>query len=192
MLQQFKMIKTIREIDNEILRKNVIPMILCFGTWTVTILYLISHTKMGIATIAILLLITIQLLSSISDLYNKAIPLKLMICGLLVGFLIFIIFYKTNLLINCILGGIVAFGLMKLLILISKRQVGGGDLALMTVTGFFAGINSFFSILFVSIVLAGMFSLLLILLKKGNKKTEIPFAPFILLATVICVLSGVQ
>jgi leader peptidase (prepilin peptidase)/N-methyltransferase len=81
---------------------------------------------------------------------------------------------------------------MKLLILVSKRQVGGGDLALMTVTGFFTGVNAFFSILFVSIVLTGMYSLLLIFVKKGNRKTEIPFAPFILLATVILVLSGIR
>ncbi|MHB8064886.1 MAG: prepilin peptidase [Ruminiclostridium sp.] len=174
------------------MKKNIIPMTFCFGIWMATISYLLSHTEMGIAAFCIIFLVTIQLLSSINDLYSKAISLKLIIFSVIVGLLIFIIFYKTNVLINCIMGGAVAFTLMLLMALISRRQVGGGDLALMTVTGFFAGINAFFSILFISIIITGMYSIFLILTKKGNKKTEIPFAPFILLATVICVVSGIQ
>jgi len=191
MIQQIKMIKGIKGIDNAIVRKNIMPMIFCFGSWLAAILYLLRHLEIEITVITTLLLVTIQLIASINDLYSKTIPLKLMAFGLIAGLLTFIIFYKTNALLICILGGVVAFALMKLLILISRRQVGDGDLALMTVTGFFAGINTFFNILVVSIVLAGMYSSLLVLTKKGNKKTEIPFAPFILLATVICVLSGI-
>lgn len=174
------------------IKKNVLAMVFCFGTWILAVLFLISHMELGIEAIAAVLLITIQLISSIIDLYSRTIPLKLMISGLVVGLLTFIIFYKTSVLINCILGGVTAFVLMMLLILISRRQVGGGDLTLMTVTGFFAGINTFFSILFISIVLAAMYSIFLVIIKKGNKKTEIPFAPFILYATVICVLSGIR
>jgi leader peptidase (prepilin peptidase) / N-methyltransferase len=188
MIQQIKFIK---HLDNEILKKNIIPMIFCLGVWIVVILYLLRHTNMGAAVMEILLLVTIQLISSINDLYSKTIPLKLMIIGLTAGLLINIILYKTNLFSNFIMGGIVAFLLMKLLIIISKRQVGDGDWALMTVTGFFIGINGFVTILFISIVLTGMSSLFLIFTRKVTKKTEIPFAPFVFLATVFCVLSGI-
>jgi len=184
------MIKLIECVDILSIRKNSMSMAFCFVTWVVAILYLFSHIEMGIAATSTFILVTIQLISSINDIYSRTIPIKFMIFSMILCFLIFGIFYKTNALINCILGGVAAFVVMNLLILISKRQVGGGDLALMTVTGFFAGINTFFSILFISIVLTGMYSLFLVFAKKGNKNTEIPFAPFILLGTVILVLSN--
>lgn len=192
MIKLMTEIRNIDGTDNEQIRKSILPMVFCFGTWAVAVFFLLRNMEMGTAATTIFLLVTIQLISSITDLYNRTIPLKLLIFSLIVGFLMIGIFYKTNTFLNCILGGVAAFLVMYLLILISKKQVGGGDLALMTVTGFFAGINIFFSILFVSIILTGMYSLFLVLMKKGSKRTEIPFAPFILLGTVILVLSGVK
>ena len=167
-------------------------MTFCFITWAVVSILLLYYMELGIASITTFLLLTMQLISSINDLYNKTIPLILIILGSIAGLLIFIVFCGTDAMMNCLLGGVTAFALMKLLILISKKQVGDGDLALMAATGFFAGINTFFSILFISIVLTGLYSLFLVLIKKGNWKTEIPFAPFILLATVICVLTSIR
>lgn len=187
-----KINKIINGIDKETIKKNALPMTFCFITWAVVSILLLYYMELGIASITTFLLLTMQLISSINDLYNKTIPLILIISGSIVGFLIFIVFCGTNAMINCLLGGVTAFALMKLLILISKKQVGDGDLALMAATGFFAGINTFFSILFISIVLTGLYSLFLVLIKKGNWKTEIPFAPFILLATVICVLTSLR
>jgi len=184
--------KYLQSTDNELVSKNILPMVFCLATWAVAISFLLCNMEMGIATTTTFLLFTIQLISSITDLYSRIIPLKMMIFSLILGVLIFGIFYKPNTLINHILGGVTAFAVMNLLILISKKQVGGGDLSLMTVTGFFTGINIFFSILFVSIILTGMFSLFLVLAKKRSRKTEIPFAPFILLGTVILLLSGMK
>lgn len=184
--------KYIQEADTELVRKNILPMVFCFGTWTVAIFLLLRNMEMGIAATTTFLLVTIQLIASITDLYSRIIPLKLMVFSLILRLFIFGIFYNNNSLINYLLGGITAFAVMNLLILISKKQVGGGDLALMTVTGFYSGINIFFSILFISIILTGVFSLFLLLAKKRSRKTEIPFAPFILLGTVILVLSGMK
>jgi len=186
------MIKLIESVDIVLIRKNSMTMIFCFVTWVVAVLFLLSNMEMEIEVTSAIILVTIQLISSINDIYNRTISLKLMIFSIILGSLIFVNFYETNSLISCIWGGVAAFVVMNLLILVSKRQVGGGDLALMTVTGFFAGINVFFSILFVSIVLAGMYSLFLVITRKGNKNTEIPFAPFIFLGTVILVLIGIK
>jgi len=186
------MIKLSESFDNVLIKNNIMAMAFCFGTWVVAILFLLSHMEMGIAATSTFLLVTVQFISSINDIYSRTIPIKFIIFVLTIGMLIFGVFYKTNSLLNFIAGGVFAFVVMYLLLLISKKQVGGGDLALMTVTGFFAGINTFFSILFVSIVLTGMYSLILVVTKKGNNETEIPFAPFILLGTVILVLSGIK
>ena len=186
------MIKILSDIDNGLIKKNIVPMVFCFGAWGIATLFLLRYMELKVPAIITFLLLTFQFISSMYDLYSRTIPIKLMIIALIVGLLIFGLLYKTNALINCVLGGVVAFGVMKLLIVISKRQVGGGDLFLMTVTGFFSGLNSFLNILFISIVLAGVYSLILVFTKKGNRKTEIPFAPFILLATVVLVISGLE
>ncbi len=191
MIQEINNYKILK-ILNLIKSIGLIPLSLCLLIWMIAFLFLLTNSQIEVATIATFILLTIQLISSISDLYSKTIPLKLMFFGLIAGLLLFIFFYKTSALIMCTLGGIIAFALTKLLIIISRRQVGGGDLALMTVTGFFSGIDSFLSILFISVILAGIYSLFLIFIKKENKKAEIPFAPFVLLATVICVLSYIK
>ena len=136
------------------------------------------------------MLVTIQLVSSINDLYNKTISLKLIFVGILIGYAGFLWLFHADIFRNHILGGVVAFLIMALLIVLSKGQIGGGDLWLMTLTGFFTGIYSCFSILFISIILAGIYSLLLLLAKKADRRTEIPFAPFILIATVIFMLNN--
>jgi leader peptidase (prepilin peptidase)/N-methyltransferase len=183
-IKHAKSFKTIWSANR--IKKSVAPIILCLSAWIAEILCVIFHMEIGIDTFTLLALVTIQLVSSINDLYNKTISLKLMFLGIIIGFICFISLNGADSLKNYILGGLAAFLIMLFLIIISKKQIGGGDLWLMTLTGFFAGINFYFRILFVSIILAGIYSLLLVVIKKANRNTEIPFAPFILFATVIC------
>lgn len=198
MKEQLEIIKTSKInkimpcIDYHKLKTSIIPIGLCFISWLVAITFLLSQYEPGMVAVSTFILVTVQLVSSINDIYNRTISTKLMVFSLLVGLAIFWFFPNTNTLINSILGGIIAFAILYLLMLLSKRQVGGGDLALMTVTGFFAGVNAFFSILFFSIVLSGMYSLFLVCTKKGDRNTEIPFAPFVLLGTVILISSGIR
>lgn len=169
--------------------RSFLPMALCFGIWIAAVLYLIFHNRIGIDDVEMIVLLTIQLVSSITDLHNKTISLKLMLLGIIIGFACSVFFSGVYALKDHILGGSVAFLVMAILMIAFKRQIGGGDLWLMTVTGFFAGMYYYFSVLFVAIILAGIYSLLLVIIKKASKKTQIPFAPFVLFATVICTLS---
>ncbi len=171
------------------MKRKVVAMALCFVIWLATILYEIIYVETRLDTIVIIALITIQLVASINDLYNKTISLKLLFIGMLMGYAGFLWLYQADVIRNQILGGVAAFLTMALLMVLSKSQIGGGDLWLMTVTGFFTGIYSCFSILFVSITLAGICSLMLLITKKVDRRTEIPFAPFILIATVVLMFS---
>ncbi len=166
-----------------------VPLALCLIIWIVAVLYGLIYIKAILDTIVFVALVTIQLVASINDLYSKAIPLKLIFIGIFMGYAVFLWLSNADVFRNHILGGVAAFLIMALLIVLSKSQIGGGDLWLMTLTGFFTGIYSCFSILFVSIILAGIYSLLLLLVKKADRRTEIPFAPFIMIATVILMLS---
>ncbi len=172
------------------IKKIVVPLVLCFVIWIVAVLDGIFYIKTVLDTIVFLALVTIQLVSSINDLYSKTISLKLMFIGILMGYIGFLWLFHADIFSNHILGGVAAFIIMALLIVLSKSQIGGGDLWLMTLTGFFTGIYSCFSILFISIILAGIYSLLLLLINKADRRTEIPFAPFILFATVVFMLSS--
>jgi leader peptidase (prepilin peptidase)/N-methyltransferase len=165
-------------------------MMICFGMWIAATLFLFLYSGFKTSTAVAFLLVTIQLISAINDIYSRSIPIKLIAFFLLAGLVIFVICYSTGMLANCVLGGTIGFGVIKLTIIMSGRQVGGGDLALITITGFYSGLKGFINILFISVVLAGIYSLLLVITKKGSRKTEIPFAPFVQLSTVILLISG--
>ncbi|QNU65687.1 prepilin peptidase [Ruminiclostridium herbifermentans] len=167
-----------------------VPLVLCLIIWITAVLYGLIYIKAVLDTIVFISLVTIQLVASINDLYSKAIPLKLIFIGIFMGYAVFLWFSHGDAIWNHVLGGAAAFLVMALFIMLSKGQIGGGDLWLMTLTGFFTGINSFLSILFISIILAGIYSIMLLLAKKANRRTEIPFAPFIMIATVILMLNN--
>lgn len=175
----------------KVINKNAISIILCVCAWCISILCILMKSDPFPTLLTMVVIITIHLLAALSDIYNRIIPLKLTLSALVIGILIYVIFYNTKVGLNYILAGFFAFIIVKILIVITKSQIGGGDLALMTVTGLFVGVASFFSILFIAILLSGIYSVILLLIKKVDKKTEIPFAPFILLATMFLVLTNV-
>lgn len=138
-----------------------------------------------IQTAAVLILLTIQLIASVFDVLSKRIPGKLIVFSLAAAAGFSFLFYRAGNVNEHLLGSLMAFCIMALLIMISKGQIGGGDLALAAVTGFFAGKDWFPAILFFSMLLTGVYSSFLIITGKGTKNTEVPYAPFIFIATVI-------
>lgn len=66
--------------------------------------------------------------------------------------------------------------------LAAKGAVGMGDALLVTVLGFFMKPEMFLGVLSLGMFLAGIYSLLLIVIKRQAGNTEIPFVPFLLAA----------
>lgn len=130
-----------------------------------------------------IILLTVLLLAALHDLYDRTIPYLLTMSALATGIVLYGVSGEN--MIRSALGCIIAFFVMKILMFFSKSQLGGGDAALITVSGLYTGITGFLQILFTSFVLAGIFSILLILIKRVDSKTDIPFAPFILAGTAI-------
>lgn len=83
------------------------------------------------------------------------------------------------------------FGVFIVLYLIAvftdERSIGGGDVKLFGMMGLALGWEAFFIIFMLSHVLAAIYVLVLKIRywKSTHRKTEFPFAPFILLATFI-------
>lgn len=175
-------------IDSKIVKKQIFPILLCIFFWGITIILTLINAGSTKVIIAVTILITVQMAAAVSDIYNRIIPFKLTLTALCIGLLICIIFYKPNEAVSYLIGGVAAFFIMKLLVFFSKDGIGGGDLALMTITGLFAGIDYLLGIFFAAVLLTGIYSLIMILIKRADKKTEIPFAPFVLIATSIMLI----
>lgn len=168
--------------------KNPVPAVLCIFVWGLSAAAVFRNSDIKTSEPVILMLLTIQLISSVIDICTKTIPFKLTAFSVFAGCLLHIIFEQKYMIFTYLLSGAASFALMKLIVLISKNQVGGGDLALMTVTGLFVGFAYFLSILFTSVVLAGLYSFVMMLFKRAAGNTEIPFAPFVLCGTAITIL----
>lgn len=65
---------------------------------------------------------------------------------------------------------------------LSGQAIGLGDALLFTILGGFLGIYELLFLLFISFGMTAVFSTVLLLLKKGNLKSDIPFLPFLYLA----------
>lgn len=172
-------------INKGIEKPNAIPIIFCSVIALYSTTHFLFNLKGGTDSIYIHFLILIQFVASISDINNKMIPLQLTLGAMSSGILIMLYFESLDVLKERIISAGLAFIILFILLLISKGQIGGGDLMLFLVTGFFTGIPSMLSILFLSVVISGLFSIVLVVFKKRGKSTEIPFAPFVLLATSI-------
>lgn len=62
---------------------------------------------------------------------------------------------------------------------------GMGDVKLIAVLAFFLGLWNGFLMIVLGFVIGAVYGIGLLLLKKANKKTQVPFAPFLILSTVL-------
>lgn len=97
---------------------------------------------------------------------------------------------------SAFLGLVTAGGSVLLCRLISKGQIGAGDVKLYAVTGFYLGVAGFINVMVYSVFIAGIFSTILLtvnFIRKKMKisetaKTTIPMAPFIFLGVSLYLL----
>ena len=85
-------------------------------------------------------------------------------------------------------SAIVCFACMFL----SRGSLGMGDLKLLMVMAAFLGVEGICYTMFVSIFFAAIISIGLLIFKRKSRKDKIPFAPFVLTGTLVClILAGV-
>ena len=89
------------------------------------------------------------------------------------------------------LAGVGAASFFLAIHLISKgRWMGFGDVKLVFLLGLFVGWPSILVALFSAFSLGAIFGLILIALKKKGLKSEVPFAPFLIIGTAIAFFFG--
>lgn len=132
--------------------------------------------------------IILLLINSIYDIKNKKINivscrLVFIICLCLDVFMG--IFSFKNLLYSLLIGGIVI-----LISVISKGEIGVGDGIILSVVTYIFGIKKLVIILSIAVFLSGIVALYKLVIKKCSRKDKMPFVPYILLGTIVkvCIL----
>lgn len=163
------------------------------------ILFLIVFNLFGLATSTIyyLVLVSILIVITFIDIDHYIIPDKILVFGLIFS-LIFNILFKEVELKQSIPALILCGGGMWILIsiiefIIKKECMGGGDIKLFGVMGFFLGIKGGLLTIILSIYVGALYGLGLMIyrrIKDKEKNSMIPYGPFISIAAIIVILYG--
>jgi len=170
------------------------------------LLWLLTFLRYGftIETVAAIFLITVLIPVAFIDLKYMIIPNGLVISGLVGGTGVFlfhalcrpVIFYDSPLWYAPLIGMVSASGILFFIALIAfaiYRNDGGmgmGDVKIYLPIGLVLGLKLTLSSLIMSFLIASIFSVILMILKKLNRKSAIPFGPFIVMSVVLTVLAG--
>lgn len=126
---------------------------------------------------------------SFIDLDTYRIPDRLVLFGFLAGTAFHILAPFINYL-DALLGFVLGGGLFFLIALASRGGMGGGDIKLAALIGFFLGWRLVLVAAFLASLLAAITGIMLIVLKKKRKKDSIPFGPFLALGTLLSIFIG--
>lgn len=87
------------------------------------------------------------------------------------------------------LMGMIPGAILYLVSVLSHEKIGKGDALLFLCAGIYLGFWKTISLLWISVLLSGIFGAFLILVKKKSPEYEIPFVPFVLCGFLLCLLS---
>lgn len=119
------------------------------------------------------------------------IPNKLLFYAILLRLFILIIEYYYNsdqfmeVVLECIGGTLIGFGILFLTHLLSKGGIGMGDVKLFGVIGFIIGLRGTYNTLFYSLIFLVLYSCIGMMKKELTRKSMIPFGPFVYLGYLI-------
>lgn len=137
-----------------------------------------------ISSIALVFLIVVLSVAAVKDYKTKTISDKLILINL-AGGIIFCLLNTDSNFIGIFINTVILFLMLLFIHFITKGQLGMGDVKLITTMGLYFNILTMSIVLFYSTVAAAIVGIGLILLKKADKKTELPFVPFILVGVLL-------
>lgn len=88
-------------------------------------------------------------------------------------------------------GFLLGTGVFLLSALLSRGSIGTGDIKLYAVCGLLLGCIPEFQLMFYSIAVSAIVSIIVLISRRGNRKTVLPFAPFTCVGMIIITLLGV-
>jgi leader peptidase (prepilin peptidase)/N-methyltransferase len=100
-------------------------------------------------------------------------------------------FDNTGSVAGMFIGGIAMWFMLRLLEVLSRGDLGGGDVGLGGLLGLYLGWLSYEAVLvalFASFLVGGLFAVALLISRKANRNTHFAFGPFLIVGTLIAVL----
>ncbi len=93
-----------------------------------------------------------------------------------------------GLILNGIVGALIAGGAFLLCYIIVRGKLGAGDVKMAALMGLYLGSDKISTALIAGIVISAIYSVIMILAKKLTVKDGLPMAPFLFLGTIIALL----
>lgn len=134
------------------------------------------------------LLSSLLLAASVVDIKSRIIPNKLVVAGFVSGFAVALLHLRIPAVIDSLFGVLIAAFSLGIIYLFSKGGVGIGDVKLFACTGAFLGPGFTLYALILSTLMSGLTGAIMLIIRISNRKSEIPFAPFIFLGSLLTVL----
>ncbi|WP_341877404.1 prepilin peptidase [Defluviitalea saccharophila] len=162
------------------------------------IIYLFLFLKFGLgySFIFYALFSSLLLVIAMIDFKTGIIPNKLIIFGIILGSIYLMMNWIINRSFLIIKDGILGFLagalIILVIILISRGGMGAGDMKLMGVIGLFLGLKGVVLSLFLGILVGGIIGAVLLMTKIKDRKSAIPFGPFLALGTFVSLYWGEQ
>ena len=131
------------------------------------------------------------------DFKEHIIPNPLVLTGMGIwgiGAVIEVLLGKTpikELLSFSLLGFAVCGGLLLVLAVILKSGLGMGDVKMFAMLGLLYGLGDTYSLLICTMIPMAIFALILLAIKKVDRKASLPMAPFTVLAFLVGILGGI-
>ena len=130
--------------------------------------------------------LTVLIIEAVTDFKKKEVNIIFPIL-LAAAAVVMLFFSKDISLINAIIG--IAEGLLLILIsVLTKGQIGMGDGILLAACGLMLGGRDNLIMFFFACLSSAVVSALIMIIKKADKKTKIPFVPFMIPGFLIMVL----
>lgn len=149
---------------------------------------LVAWTSSGLTDLLSgLVFFSLLLVLAFIDLDHKVLPNVLTLPGLVLG-LIFSLLGWTIPIVHSLVGAVLGFGVITLIVLVSKGGMGMGDAKLMALIGSFLGWIPVFYVIFWASALGAVVTIIYLYLTKQDRKTPVPFGPFLAVAALACYL----
>lgn len=144
--------------------------------------------------LVVMLLLSAFVVVLFIDLDHMIIPNEITYAGIPLGLLLGPLVLHTgfiNSLLGAVVGGGVLFGVAALVeLVIKKESLGFGDVKLIAMIGAFTGWKTALLTIFLGSLLGSAVGITLVLSKKIERRTLIPFGPFLVVGAVFAIFFG--
>ncbi|MGV8146181.1 MAG: prepilin peptidase [Alkaliphilus sp.] len=133
------------------------------------------------------IVLLLLVIASVIDIKKRTIPNKLLLVGVAL-WLLSVSMGEVQLTYSKLIEAVIISLILFLLYVASNKKIGFGDIKLLILMCLYLRTSELVGIFIVASILCGFLSAVLLVSKKAEKNTSIPFAPFLLIASFLVLI----